>query len=107
MLTRMRPARTVFSRDIGPLDVNAGDRSGNVREHVAGEVDCPQAMHQAVEALGGKRWAKGGHPEGPMPPDNRCHTLWGELERAELLSAVAVELDVDEARRNPRQAIGR
>src|SRR5262249_756841 len=100
MLERMRAARPILAGDVGALQVNAWHEA--IKSTLAyGLGDRAQAVRERVEAGRGARGQNLGHSERGLPLGNERDLFDGQIRGTELLAAIAVALNVDQARGQP------
>ncbi len=103
---RMRAARPVGRRDVRPFQVNSGHAAHDPGHGGHGPGKDGQRMQERLAAGGGHGGQKPRDPKRRHLLDDLHHGLDRRLRRAELVPPVSVDLQIDQARRDPGQ-IGR
>jgi len=103
----VRAPGAILHRDIGALEVDAGHSGSDPAVLAASLADRSQRAGERGEAIGRDRWEKPRDSKGGRRLDDFRTVFDREPVGAELLAAVAVDLHVEQARRDPGHAARR
>ena len=100
----MRAAGAVVGRKERPFQVNAGNAGGNFGQLADRPGDRGQRVGEYLVAIGRQRRQVRGHAERVLRQGRLADLFDGKLRIVEFDPAVAVDLQIDEARPDERQA---